>query len=232
MDSLSGFKSLQQEIVRCRKCPRLVEWREKIAREKVRRFRRLQYWGRPVPAFGTPDEKLFIIGLAPAAHGGNRTGRMFTGDSSGEWLFEALYQYGFADRPESVDRDDGLRLHDCLVTAVARCAPPRNKLLPEEIVNCREYLNRELHLAQGKKIVLALGGVAFRVFVRLWLETGGQAKGPDLKFRHGGEWALPEGLKLLSSYHPSRQNTQTGRLTRAMFHNVFRRARAIQDTQG
>lgn len=232
MDSVSEFKTLQQEIVRCRKCPRLVEWRERIAREKVRRFRHLQYWGRPVPAFGTPDAKLFIIGLAPAAHGGNRTGRMFTGDSSGDWLFEALYQYGFANRPESVGRDDGLRLHDCLVTAVARCAPPRNKLHSDEIGNCRDYLNRELHLAQGKKIVLALGGVAFRVFVRLWLETSGQAKGPDLKFRHGGEWALPEGLRLLSSYHPSRQNTQTGRLTRSMFHSVFRRARAIQDTQG
>jgi uracil-DNA glycosylase family 4 len=232
MDSVSGFKTLQQEIVRCRKCPRLVEWRERVAREKVRRFQHLQYWGRPVPAFGKPDAKMFIIGLAPAAHGGNRTGRMFTGDGSGDWLFEALYQYGFANQPESVDRNDGLRLHDCLVTAVARCAPPRNKLLSEEIVNCRDYLNRELHLAKSKKIVLVLGRVAFQVFVRLWLETGGQERGLDLKFRHGGEWMLPEGLRLLSSYHPSRQNTQTGRLTRSMFHNVFRRARAIKDSQG
>jgi len=230
MDFVSGFTTLQQEIVRCRKCPRLVEWRERIAREKVRRFRHLQYWGRPVPAFGKPDAKLIIIGLAPAAHGGNRTGRMFTGDSSGDWLFEALYQCGFANQPESVDRDDGLRLHDCLVTAVARCAPPQNKLLSDEIVNCRDYLNRELHLAKGKKIVLALGRVAFQVFVRLWLETGVQTKGLDLKFRHGGEWALPEDLRLLSSYHPSRQNTRTGRLTRSMFHSVFRRARSIKDT--
>jgi uracil-DNA glycosylase family 4 len=232
MNPISDFENLQQRIVRCRKCPRLVEWRERVAREKVRRFRDRDYWGRPVPAFGRPDARLIVVGLAPAAHGGNRTGRMFTGDGSGDWLYEALHRYGFGNRKASSGTGDGLVLDDCLITAVARCAPPQNKLLAEEILNCRDYLRGELDLAVGKKIVLALGQVAFRTFLRLWRESGGDPDGLNLKFRHGGEWILPGGLRLLSSYHPSRQNTQTGRLTRSMFHKVFRRARAVLDISG
>jgi uracil-DNA glycosylase family 4 len=232
MESASDFEYLQQEIVQCRKCPRLVEWRERVAREKVRRFRDQEYWGRPVPAFGSPDAKLIVIGLAPAAHGGNRTGRMFTGDGSGDWLFESLHHYGFASQPESVAVDDGLMPRDCLVTAVARCAPPKNKLLADEILNCRDYLKKELELVLDKKVVLALGQVAFQTFVRLYQGSGWRIDGMNLKFRHGGEWILPGGLHLLSSYHPSRQNTQTGKLTRMMFHGVFRRARAILDASG
>ncbi|MBN2242491.1 MAG: uracil-DNA glycosylase [Acidobacteria bacterium] len=225
----SDFEDLQREIIRCRKCPRLVEWRERVAREKVRRFRDQEYWGRPAPAFGSPDAGLMVIGLAPAAHGGNRTGRMFTGDGSGDWLYEALYRYGFANRPESVSMDDGLMLHNCLITAVARCAPPKNRLTAVEIENCRDYLKKELELARDKKIVLVLGQVAFQVFVRLWRESDQLPNELKPKFRHGGVWVLPGGLHLLSCYHPSRQNTQTGKLTRLMFHDVFDRARAILD---
>lgn len=227
MDTITEFETLQAEIIRCRSCPRLVDWRERVAREKVRRFRNQEYWGRPVPAFGSPDARLVVIGLAPAAHGGNRTGRMFTGDSSGDWLFAALNRFGFANRPDSVDRGDGLALDDCLITAAARCAPPANRLLPEEIFRCRYYLERELQIAGNKKIVLVLGQVAFQAFVRLWRENGNLPNGPALKFGHGRVWDLPGGLRLLTSYHPSRQNTQTGKLTRPMFHGVFRRARTF-----
>jgi len=229
MKSAADFNNLQQGIIRCRKCPRLVGWREKVAREKVRRFRSQEYWGRPVPAFGSPDAELIIIGLAPAAHGGNRTGRMFTGDGSGDWLYEALYRYGFANQSESISIDDGLILNDCLVTAVARCAPPKNKLTAGEIGNCRNYLKKELELALDKKVVLTLGQVAFQTFLKLWRKPSGKPRSQEMKFLHGGEWILPGRLYLLSSYHPSRQNTQTGRLTRSMFHSVFRRARAILD---
>lgn len=232
MNSVSDFESLQKRIVRCRKCPRLVEWREQVAREKVRRFRDQDYWGKPVPAFGVQDAKFIVIGLAPAAHGGNRTGRMFTGDGSGDWLCEALYRYGFASQPVSLGIDDGLVLKNCLITAVARCVPPQNKLLADEIFNCRDYLKEELELACDKKVVLTLGRVAFQAFVWIWRESGMCPNGLDKKFLHGGEWFLPGRIYLLSSYHPSRQNTQTGKLTRSMFHGVFRRARAILDTQG
>jgi len=230
MQNLVDFNSRQTEIVRCRRCPRLVAWREEVAAKKVRRFRDQTYWGRPVPAFGSAGARLVIIGLAPAAHGGNRTGRMFTGDSSGDWLYEALYRYGFASQPVSESVDDGLRLRDCLITAVARCAPPKNRLTADEISNCMDYLKTELDLAEGKKAVLALGQVAFRIFLRIWRESGGNTAGQELNFKHGGEWRFPGGLYFLSSYHPSRQNTQTGRLTRSMFHGVFRRVRAILDT--
>ena len=221
------FQALEQKVVSCRRCPRLVEWREKVAREKVRRFKNEEYWGRPVPAFGSPDAKLVIIGLAPAAHGGNRTGRVFTGDRSGDWLYEALYRFGFANQPTSVSSDDGLMLHDCLITAVVRCAPPDNKPLPEEISKCREYLYRELALARNRRVVIALGQIAFRSFLRIWKEIAGLAADTKYEFCHGGKWDLPGGVLLISSYHPSQQNTQTGKLTRQMFHAVFRRAREI-----
>jgi uracil-DNA glycosylase len=231
MDLRDEFQRLEQEIIGCRRCPRLVDWRERVAREKVRRFRAQEYWGRPVPAFGEPDAALVIVGLAPAAHGGNRTGRMFTGDRSGEWLFGALYRFGFSSREASIGSDDGLVLNQCLITAALRCAPPDNKPLPEEMNNCRGYLIREFQLARQKTVVIALGQIAFRDILRARLEMGEQAMNP-LKFRHGGEWILPEGVFLLTSYHPSQQNTQTGKLTRPMFYDVFRRARQVVDAHG
>jgi len=221
------FQRLEQRIVECRRCPRLVEWRETIAREKTRRFKTQEYWGRPVPAFGRPDAALLVIGLAPAAHGGNRTGRIFTGDRSGDWLYEALYQFGFASQPTSVSIDDGLIVNDCLITAVVRCVPPDNKPLPEEANNCGEYLHRELQLASRKRIVIVLGRIAFDAFLKIRQAAERQPAHPKPVFCHGGEWDLPEGITLIASYHPSQQNTQTGKLTRPMFHQVFRRARGI-----
>ncbi len=220
-----NFKQLENQVTKCRRCPRLVAWRERVAMEKVRRYRDETYWGRPIPAFGEPDAALVIVGLAPAAHGANRTGRMFTGDRSGQWLYEALYEFGFASQPLSMRRGDGLTLHDCLVTAAARCAPPDNKPLPEELNNCRPYLRQELSLNGRKRVIVVLGQIAFHSFLRAWRENGGSLPAGRIpKFRHGGEWTLSGGVKLISSYHPSQQNTQTGRLTRAMFHDIFRRA--------
>jgi uracil-DNA glycosylase len=223
----SDLHRLEQEIIKCRRCPRLVEWREKIARDKIRRFRNHDYWGRPVPAFGNPDAALIIVGLAPAAHGGNRTGRIFTGDRSGDWLYEALYRFDFSNQPTSTSIDDWLAVNDCLITAVLRCAPPDNKPLPEEVNNCGEFLQRELQLASRKRIVVVLGRIAFTAFLKTWQTMGGLPDHPKPEFSHGGEWELPGGLTLIASYHPSQQNTQTGKLTRPMFHQIFRRARSI-----
>jgi len=220
------FQRLQRSIVGCRRCPRLVEWRERVAREKIRRFKTQQYWGRPVPAFGKPDASMIIIGLAPAAHGANRTGRMFTGDRSGDWLYDALYRFDFANQPVSTGRDDGLIVEGCMVTAVLRCAPPGNKPLPEEENNCREYLRRELRLFRNKRLVIALGRIAFQAFLKVWQEEK-RPIDPRPEFRHGGEWILPGGLTLMASFHPSQQNTQTGKLTHTMFDAIFRRAREI-----
>jgi uracil-DNA glycosylase family 4 len=224
---------LQCELVCCRICPRLVEWRERVAAEKVRRFRDQDYWGCPVPAFGSIQALLVAVGLAPAAHGGNRTGRLFTGDRSGDWLFRALHRYGFANRSLSVHRDDGLTLHDCFITAAVRCAPPANKPTKEEIQNCRRYLSRELALLKAKRVIVVLGQIAFRAFLDAWKEIGGSApRDKKMVFSHGAEYELSGGVILLLSYHPSQQNTQTGRLTRAMFHAIFRRARRLLDRAG
>ena len=224
------FELLQKRVIRCRKCPRLVEYRERVAREKVRRFRDEPYWGRPVPAFGDPNARLFVIGLAPAAHGGNRTGRIFTGDRSGDWLYEALHRFGFASQPTSRMRDDGLTLRDCMIAAAVRCAPPDNKPLPGEFENCRPYLRRELLMSTSLRVVVALGHIAFRAFLKAWKENGRRFPSQKLLFSHGGEWELPDGITLISSYHPSQQNTSTGKLTRAMLDAVFRRAREIIDS--
>jgi uracil-DNA glycosylase len=221
------FANLQQEIIQCRLCPRLVEWRERIAREKAPRFRTQKYWGRPLPSFGDPTASLIIIGLAPAAHGGNRTGRMFTGDRSGDWLYEALYRFGFATQPSSLHNNDGLALLDCLITAAVRCAPPNNKPLPPELDNCRRYLRRELELMEKKRVIVVLGRIALQAFLKARRETGHPRPADPIVFRHGGEWELSIHLTLISSYHPSQQNTQTGRLTRPMFHSIFERARAV-----
>jgi uracil-DNA glycosylase family 4 len=214
---------LREQIVACRKCPRLVRYREEVAREKRRAFRDWTYWGRPVPGFGDAQAQLLILGLAPAAHGANRTGRMFTGDRSGDFLYRALYRAGFANQPTSLHRDDGLKLKNAYVTATIRCAPPANKPLPSEISNCRAYLEGELELLRPR-VVLALGKIAWDSYLDILKQRGLIASRAAYPFGHGAEAHLSEGLpRLFASYHPSQQNTQTGRLTEAMFLRVLGR---------
>lgn len=216
-------RALREEVAACRLCPRLVAWREQVAREKVKRHREEEYWGAPVPSFGPADGEMLILGLAPAAHGANRTGRMFTGDRSGEWLYRALYLHGFATRAESVSRDDGLLLRNCRISAVAHCAPPANKLAAAEIRSCAAHLERELALMRRLRLIVALGRTAFeRALVH--------SAAPSARFAHGAEVRLTDGRILLASYHPSQQNTFTGRLTAPMFHRIFRRAQTILHT--
>ncbi len=224
---MCALARLTNEIVNCRRCPRLVQYREEVARTKVRRYRDWEYWGRPVPGFGDPNARLLIIGLAPAAHGGNRTGRVFTGDKSGDFLYGALHEHGFASQPTAVSRDDGMELWDCYIAAAVRCAPPDNKPNLEEFSNCRPYLLQELSLLPNLKAVLALGQIAFSAYLAARRELGLPVPRPTPKFGHGAVYMLPDGITLLASYHPSQQNTQTGRLTREMFHDVIRKARQI-----
>ncbi|MEN3334168.1 MAG: uracil-DNA glycosylase [Blastocatellia bacterium] len=230
-DHHSRLVILQNEIIHCTRCPRLVAWREQVAREKVRRFAGEDYWGRPVPSLGEADARLLVIGLAPAAHGGNRTGRVFTGDRSGDWLYRALYRAGFANQPTSTHRHDGLRLHDCYITAVIHCAPPANKPLPEEIANCRPYLLAELELLRAVRVVVALGRVAFDAAIaNIGLATAGSAKRqPRTQFKHGAEVMMDDGKRLIASFHPSQQNTFTGKLTEPMLDSIFTRARELID---
>ena len=228
----STLDQLQAKIIRCRMCPRLVAWREEVARKKVRRYRDEEYWGRPIPGFGDPAARLLLVGLAPAAHGGNRTGRIFTGDRSGDWLYGALYAFGFSNQATSRHRDDGLKLLDAYVTAAVRCAPPANKPALQEMDTCRPYLIRELGLLRRVRVVVALGKIAFDSYLRGRGELGLEVPRPLPRFGHGKGRALPGGVTLLASYHPSQQNTQTGRLTRAMFHGVFRKARGILKDRG
>lgn len=199
----------------------------RVAREKKREFRDWEYWGKPVPGFGDARARLLIVGLAPGAHGANRTGRMFTGDSSGNWLYEALHRFGFANQPEAVSRDDGLELRDCYISAAARCAPPANKPTPIELERCRPYLAAELRLLSRVRVVVTLGRIAHES----WLRTAGWwtalAPRERPRFAHGAVTQLPDGTTLIASYHPSRQNTNTGRLTRSMWHAVFRSARDL-----
>ena len=221
------LEDIRRAILACERCPRLRAYCRKVARLRKREFRDWEYWGRPVPGFGDPRARLFVIGLAPAAHGGNRTGRVFTGDSSGDWLYEALHRFGFASQPTSVSRDDGLALTDCYVAAAARCAPPGNKPTPREFANCRPYLEAEIRLLRHARVVVLLGKVAFDNFLKA--AGGGAATGLARRplFAHGAELRLADGRIALCSYHPSRRNTQTGLLTRRMWHAVFRRARAL-----
>ena len=218
---------LERRIVGCARCARLRAWCRTVARDKKRAFRDQEYWGRPVPGFGDPRAQLVVIGLAPAAHGANRTGRMFTGDSSGDWLYDALHRFGFASRSVSRDRHDGLRLVACYVTAAARCAPPGNKPLPAELANCRPYLEAELALLRRARVVLVLGRIAHDAYLRAAGWWRRMRPGERPRFAHGALARLPDGTWLLSSYHPSRQNTNTGKLTRRMWHAVFRRARRL-----
>ena len=220
------WEKLTHDIITCRRCPRLVAWREEVARVKRRAYRDADYWGKPVPGFGDPESRLVIVGLAPGAHGSNRTGRMFTGDSSGDTLFAALHRVGFASQPVATARDDGLTLHDTFITAVGRCVPPKNKPTSQELANCRPFLARELALLTHARarastgVILALGRIAFDGVLRLLRKQGVDV--PALAFAHGATYPLPAPWPaLVASYHPSRQNTQTGRLTMAMFDAVF-----------
>ncbi len=213
-------------IVACRRCPRLVAHREQVARTKRRAYRDEAYWGRPVPACGDPAARVLLVGLAPGAHGSNRTGRMFTGDGSADFLTPALHRAGFANQPTSVDAADGLRLDDLYVVAVAHCAPPGNRPSPQEIARCRPYLQAHLRALPNLQVVIALGQIAFQGLLRAFEMQGQILPAPRPRFAHGVEVPLP-GITLLGSYHPSRQNTQTGRLTEAMFERVFARARRL-----
>jgi uracil-DNA glycosylase len=223
----SPLQIIAQEVSECRMCTRLTEYREKVAREKRRAYRDCEYWGRGVPGFGDPKAKLFILGLAPAAHGGNRTGRVFTGDRSGDFLFKALYRAGFANQPTSLHRDDGLQLKNAYIAAAVRCAPPQNKPLPSEIQHCRRYLHRELAALQPK-VVLALGKIAWDAYLDLLVSNGQISRRGRYKFAHGAEARLAPNLPVLFGvYHPSQQNTQTGRVTEAMYAQVLRRIRKL-----
>lgn len=223
------LKRLGDRIVQCHRCPRLVAYRQQVARGKRLRYQNWDYWGRPLPGFGEPTAKLLIVGLAPAAHGGNRTGRMFTGDRSGDWLISTLHGFGFANQPQSIHREDGLTLRSCYITAIVRCAPPKNKPQREEIENCRDYLAEEIALVKEVHVMVALGQIAFRGLLKVLFKG---IKPPQvMKFGHGNEYLLADGKILLTSYHPSQQNTQTGRLTRPMFESIFQRARECLSTR-
>ena len=224
---LRTLAAVNTAIIACERCRRLREYCAEIATTKRRAYRDEVYWGKPVPGFGDPDARLLVVGLAPGAHGANRTGRMFTGDSSGDWLYDALHANGFANQPTSISRDDGLKLTDCYITAAGRCAPPDNKPLPKELEQCREYLVADLRLLTRLRVILTLGRIGHEAFLRssgLWDELPARERPV---FAHGAETTLPDGCVLLSSFHPSRQNTQTGKLTRAMWLSVFARAREI-----
>ena len=225
MNAASELKVIDEEVSACRKCHRLVNHREHVAREKRRAYRAWEYWGRGVPGFGDPTAKLFILGLAPAAHGGNRTGRVFTGDRSGDFLYNALYKAGFANQPTSVSRDDGLQLKNVYIAAAVRCAPPENKPLPTEITNCRAYLERELAVLRPEAI-LALGRIAWDAYLDLLKQHRAIKSRSAYRFSHGAEAAIAPGLpRLFGVFHPSQQNTQTGRVTEAMYAKVLARVR-------
>ncbi len=226
-----ALKELQNKVVRCRRCSRLVAYLQDISSRKPKRYRDWDYWSKPLPSFGDPEARVLIVGLAPAANGGNRTGRMFTGDRSGEWLFNALYQFGFANQPNSLRADDDFKLNDCYITATIRCAPPENKPLPEEIENCRPYFLKEIDLLKKVQVIVPLGQIAFAQTLKSLRQKGFDI--PSLSFGHGKIYSLrtPNSVgnadlrslrTLITTYHPSQQNTQTGKLTRPMFHRVFK----------
>ena len=220
-----NVEQLNEQIVECRRCPRLVEWREEVATTKRAAYREWDYWGRPVPGFGDPSARLVLVGLAPAAHGANRTGRMFTGDRSGDWLYRALHRAGFASQPGSVERGDGLTLRDCYITAIVHCAPPANKPTPEERTACGAWLDQELDLLPRARVVVPLGQMAYSQVLRRF---GTAAPRPRPRFGHGVEVELAgDGPIVIASYHPSQQNTFTGKLTEAMLDAVFDRAGAL-----
>jgi uracil-DNA glycosylase len=229
-DAAELLQVLDEEIVVCRKCPRLVAYREQVSREKRRAYRDWIYWGKPVPGFGDSNAQLMLVGLAPGAHGSNRTGRPFTGDKSGEFLYRALYDAGFANRPVAVQRDDGLQLFNTYITAAARCAPPDNKPLPQELLNCRPYLEREMEVLKPRA-VLALGKIGWDVYLGVLKHRGLIVSRAKYSFAHGAEVDIPSaGTRLFGVYHPSQQNTQTGMVTLAMYAKVLRRIRRFLET--
>jgi uracil-DNA glycosylase len=226
------FEGLERKLTSCRRCPRLVEWRERVAAEKRAAFRDEEYWGRPVPAFGDSHAAIVVVGLAPAAHGANRTGRMFTGDRSGDWLYRALHRAGFASQPTSTSSDDGLTLRGVLITAAVRCAPPANKPTPAERDACRPWLEAELDLLDSVRVLVTLGAFAYAQVLRVLADRGLAIPTPRPRFAHLGELSLQGGPIVLASYHPSQQNTFTGKLTEPMFDRVWARARALAEGTG
>ena len=225
----SWLVQLNRKVVACSRCPRLVAYREQIARQKRRAYRDCQYWGKPVPGFGDPDARVLVLGLAPGAHGSNRTGRPFTGDSSGNFMYPVLHEVGFANQPAATHRNDGLKLKDMYITAAARCAPPQNKPTPAELANCAPFLDGELHGLRRVKVVVALGRIGFDAYLN-YLKRQGRITGKKpYAFAHGAQYRMPDGRILLVSYHPSNQNTQTGKLTRAMLVEIFKQARRAAD---
>ncbi|MCC2640642.1 MAG: putative Uracil-DNA glycosylase [Nitrospira sp.] len=227
LTSMRTLAMLNAHIVSCASCPRLVTYRKAIAEKKRKQFRDWSYWGKPIPGFGDPQARLYILGLAPAAHGGNRTGRIFTGDRSGDWLYEALHRFGFANQPTSTHASDGLALVDCYIGATVRCAPPANKPTSDEFTACQPYLRGEIRLLKQARVVVTLGKIAFDHYFKACSELGLQLPRPLPKFGHEAIYQLPWGIVLIGSYHPSQQNTFTGKLTRPMFHHVFEAARRI-----
>jgi uracil-DNA glycosylase len=223
LDTLNG------EIITCTRCPRLVVYREQVAREKRRAYKDCDYWGKPVPGFGDPNARVVVLGLAPGAHGSNRTGRPFTGDASGKFMYPILHETGFSNQPRATERDDGLVLKDLYITAAVRCAPPDNKPLPLELLNCASYLERELQGLTHTKVIVALGKIAFDAYLHYLKRLGQLETRKTYIFQHGAKYPLPDGRVLLVSYHPSNQNTQTGKLTRQMFVQIFKEAARIAD---
>jgi uracil-DNA glycosylase len=219
--------ALNKQIVACERCPRLRAWCAEVARVRRRAYRDETYWGRPVPGFGDPEARVLLLGLAPGAHGSNRTGRPFTGDGSGDFLYPVLHEAGFASQPVARSRDDGMRLRDLWITSVGRCAPPGNKPTLAELANCATWLDQEIALLTRLRVVVCLGHIAWNGYLAHTRRKGGSVRAADYKFRHGAEYEMPDGVTLLGSYHPSLQNTNTGRLTREMFLDIFARARHI-----
>jgi uracil-DNA glycosylase len=240
IDHPSWLTILNREVIACTRCPRLVAYREQVARQKRRAYRDHEYWGKPVPGFGDPEARVLIMGLAPGAHGSNRTGRPFTGDASGKFMFPVLYETGFASQPNATDRNDGLTLKDLYITAAVRCAPPANKPTPQELANCSHFLDREMAGLEKVKVVVALGKIGFDAYLNYVKrladssaknteEIGTHFSRKDYPFKHGASYRLPDGKVLLASYHPSNQNTQTGKLTRKMFVMIFKQAARLAD---
>jgi uracil-DNA glycosylase len=220
---------LNREVIACTRCPRLVAYREQVAREKRRAYRDCDYWGKPVPGFGDPEARVLIMGLAPGAHGSNRTGRPFTGDASGKFMFPVLYETGFANQPNATGRNDGLTLKDLYITAAVRCAPPANKPTPQELAECSHFLDREMAGLEKVKVVVALGKIGFDAYLNFAKRRGLLTGKQGYVFKHGASYRLPDGKVLLASYHPSNQNTQTGKLTRKMFVEIFKEAAKLAD---
>ena len=220
---------LNNEVIACTRCPRLVEYRERIAREKRRAYLACDYWGKPVPGFGDANARVLVLGLAPGAHGSNRTGRPFTGDASGKFMYPILYEAGFSNQPTATERGDGLELKDLYITAAVRCAPPDNKPLPQELANCAPFLDREMDGLRNLRVVVALGRIGFEAYLNYLKRRGLLQSKSAYEFRHGASYKTPDGKVLLASYHPSNQNTQTGKLTREMFSKIFKEAGRLAD---